>query len=391
MSLGVLTAPQRRVFAAFFIYAFALGNLFPRLGDIQLAMGIREGALGGALMGIALGSQISLMFAGPHIERAGYRRSLLVLVPLASLLVAVASLAPTPLVFFSILVLVGLVIGGIEIIINVEADRTEALIGRRVMNRAHAFWSFGMFAAGLVGAVVRQIGISPPVHLFAMVLVITGSLFLVLRHFDPAPARAVENETHPVFVRPTAAILVLVGFTLSAMLLEGAGSDWSVIFMRDVFATAPFVSGLAFAAGSFAQAAMRFFADRIVERFGPVPVARTLITTLGTGAVLVVFSIHPAMALIGFALMGMGTSAIFPLAMSAAAQRTDRPAIANVAALAQLSFITFLVAPPLLGFVAQHLGIRFAFALGLPLVIVSFFTVSVLSPARPAKPVPAHG
>ena len=85
--------------------------------------------------------------------------------------------------------------------------------------------------------------------------------------------------------------------------------------------------------------------------------------------------------------MGVGTSVMFPLAMSAAAQRTDRPAALNVAALAQISFVAFLLGPPLLGFVAQHLGIRWSFGFGLPLVLLSFVTASALAP-RP-RPVAA--
>jgi MFS family permease len=81
----------------------------------------------------------------------------------------------------------------------------------------------------------------------------------------------------------------------------------------------------------------------------------------------------------------VGTSVMFPLAMSAAAQRSDRPAATNVAALAQTSFVSFLLAPPLLGFVAEHWGIRLTFGLGLPLVLLSVAVSSTLrTPARPA-------
>ena len=78
--------------------------------------------------------------------------------------------------------------------------------------------------------------------------------------------------------------------------------------------------------------------------------------------------------------MGIGTSAIFPLAMSAAAQRTDRPAAVNVAALAQISFVAFLLGPPLLGYVAEHFGIRWTFGLGLPLILLSLVTAGALAP-----------
>lgn len=87
------------------------------------------------------------------------------------------------------------------------------------------------------------------------------------------------------------------------------------------------------------------------------------------------------LALAGFALIGIGTSVMFPLAMSAAAQRADRPASTNVAALALISFVSFLLAPPLLGFDAEHWGIRWTFALGLPLVLLSAALVSALQAA----------
>lgn len=80
-------------------------------------------------------------------------------------------------------------------------------------------------------------------------------------------------------------------------------------------------------------------------------------------------------------MIGTGTSVVFPLAMSAAAQRTDRPAATNAAALAQIFFVSFLLAPPLLGFVAEHWGIRWTFALGLPLVLLSAARVSTMQTA----------
>ena len=99
------------------------------------------------------------------------------------------------------------------------------------------------------------------------------------------------------FARPTLAIIVLVCVTMSAMVMEGAGIDWSAIYMRDVFAAAPFWAGFAVALGAGAQAIARFFADRFVERFDPVTVARTLLSILGLGALLVFFASMPWMAL----------------------------------------------------------------------------------------------
>jgi MFS family permease len=172
--------------------------------------------------------------------------------------------------------------------------------------------------------------------------------------------------------------------------MEGAGIDWSAIYMRDIFAVEPFWAGFAVALVAGSQAFARFFADGFVERYSPVLVARVLLAVLGAGVVLVFFAPHALLAYLGFALIGIGSSALFPLAMSAAAQQTDRPAAINVAALAQFSFTAFLLGPPLLGYVAEHFGIRWAFGVGLPLVLLGLLTAHVLSPRVTAKQVPAE-
>jgi MFS family permease len=384
MRFGIELPPQQRVYGGFFIYSFCMGSLPPRLPDIQRAMGIEEGALGLGLIGAALGTLISLSFAGPLLDRFGYRRSILVLIPLLALGYALASFATGPIAFFLLLVPVGLVIGGIEIILNLEADRTEHMIGWRIMNRSHAFWSFGFFSAGIVSAAIAQTGLSVQLHLLLMVPVVVVGVALLLGRFNPAPHRTGgSTEEAPRFAAPTLAIMVLVAVTLSAMIMEGAGIDWSAIYMRDEFQVSPFLAGFAVALGAFTQAVTRFFADPFVERYSPTIVSRVLLSVLGLGAVIVFFSPADWLSLVGFGLMGVGTSVIFPLAMSAAAQRTDRPAASNVASLAQISFVAFLLGPPLLGYVAEHFGIRWSFGIGIPLVLLSL----VFAGALGAKPI----
>ena len=368
-----------RVYAAFFLYAFAIGGIFPRLPEIQRALGVAEGAFGLALIGAACGTMVSLSLAGRFLERVGHRRALLALVALLPLCYALASTARSALAFFLWLIPAGLCIGAVEIIVNLEADRVEHQTGRRFMNRAHAFWSVGFFAAGALGALLSQLGVSPQAHLALVVPLQALAVALLLGRFDAAAHRATTHSAAPArFARPTAGVMLLVALALSAMVLEGAGADWSAIYMRDVFGAGPFVAGIAVATGAAAQAIARFFADRFVERHQPVAVARVLLGVLGAGSLLVFVAPSGWAALLGFALMGVGTSAIFPLAMSAAAQRTDRAPATNVAALAQISFVAFLLGPPLLGTLAQAFGMRWVFGAGLPLVALSFAASAAL-------------
>ncbi|HEY4202026.1 MAG TPA: MFS transporter [Devosiaceae bacterium] len=382
---GLSLPPQMRVFGAFFVYSFCMGSIFPRLPDMQAQMGVTAAGLGLGLIGAPVGTLISLTLAAPLLERLGYRRAILMLIPLLSVFYALSTISTSPTMFFVLLLPVGLCIGCIEIIINLEADRTEHLLGRRIMNRSHAFWSIGFFSAGLIGAYIAQLGISPTLHLAAMIPVVTVATLVWLGRFDPAPHRGgTSTAAAPRFAAPTLAIGVLVAVTLSAMVMEGAAMDWSAIYMDKIFRATPFLAGFAVAVAAFSQGATRFFIDSFVERYSPVDVARILLVILGLGALLVFFAAADWQALLGFGLIGIGTSAIFPLAMSAAAQRTDRPSAINVAALAQISFVAFLLGPPLLGFVADHFGHRWIYGIGLPLVALSL----AAAPALGRKPIP---
>ena len=389
--IGLDLEPRRRVFAAFFLYAFAMGGIFPRLPEVQRAMGATEGALGLALIGASTGTLVSLSLAGRLLDRVGHRRALLALTPAMAACYALASFATAPWMLFALLVPCGLCIGAVEIIVNLEADRVEHQGERRIMNRAHGFWSIRFFVAGLFGAGLSQAGVSVQQHLLLDALLVLAATVLLLGRFSAAPHRSEISEGHetPHFARPTLAILALVAVTLSAMVLEGAGAEWSAIYMRDVFGSGHFIAGSAVAVGAMMQAITRFFADNFVERFSPVGVARLLLGLLGVGAGAVLLAPSAAIAFAGFALMGVGTSVIFPLAMSAAAQRTDRSAAVNVATLAQTSFVVFLLGPPLLGLVAQYWGIRWSFGIGLPLVVLSLAMAAVLKPGGAAIGRPA--
>ena len=378
--------PKDAVFVSFFLYAFSLGTLFPRLGDLQNQMDIDKATLGFALIGLPLGVQITLLFADRIVRRFNFRLILMLGIPLLSISQCFAALSQGPFMFAGILILGGVSIAVIEVAVNLEADRVEAQSGQRIMNRSHAYWSFGFFGAGIAGAGFSQLGISPFVH-FALVTVFGSILTILLfvKYNAAKPRRQSVLVKNKSFVWPSKGIFLLVFFSLSAMLVEGASIDWSVIFMRDIFNTVPIVSGLALALAAIAQGFIRYFADQFVDKYGPERVSLYSLIAMVLGVGCVVFSFDPMIALLGFLLMGGGSAVIFPLAMSAAAQRTDKTPEENVASLAQFVFVIFLLAPPILGFVGEHAGLRWSFALCFPLLIISFFTIHSLNVQKDDK------
>ncbi len=134
MRIGLSLSRPHQVYASFAIYSFAMGNIFPRLGDVQTQMGVTTGALGLGLIGAPIGTLLTLTFATPFLERTGFRPALLAAIPLVALLYAIAVQAIGLVVFFFLLLPVGMAIGCVEIMINTEADRVAYLVGLAIRN-----------------------------------------------------------------------------------------------------------------------------------------------------------------------------------------------------------------------------------------------------------------
>jgi len=384
-------AQHHRLYACFFLFSVATGAVLSRLPDVQHNLGVTESQLGLTLIGMAIGSLISLTFASPIIERFGSRKTALVTVlGTAALYCSVAYIHWAPLAFMA-LVAAGLLAGALEINLNVQLDRREAELGRGIMSRAHGFWSLGFFVTSLVSAGIRQAGIPIEWHVavvLALVLVV-GAIIISGLHEAPVRAHtAADDQVHRIAF-PTWGLLPLCIIGMAAFLAEGAGVDWSTIYMRDVFAAEPFVGGMGLTLFTFFMAGARLFIDPVVDRYGARAVATLLLVATALGLFAVAFAPSTAVALVGFSLLGVGCSAVYPLAVSAAAQRTDRPAAVNVAAMGQVTFVVFFLAPPLLGFVAQYMGIRNSYLVCLPLVFAALALIRSL-PARRGLPGPGE-
>ena len=385
-----MIAPQYRIYASFFLFALTSGAMMSRLPDLQHNLGLTQGELGLTLIAMSIGSLISLTFSAPLLGRLGSRVTALITVLGTALCFAIVPWLPNAASVFVVLFICGLLAGALEINLNVETDRLEAMTGRRYMNRAHGSWSLGFFVTALLGASIRQAGIPVQWHLAmtsGAALLIGGAL---LYNMAPAPLRT-DGHTGdvPRIAFPTWGLAPLCMIGMAAFLIEGSGVDWSAIYMRDVFASEPFVGGLGLTFFGFFMAVVRLTIDPVVARFGPRNVALALLGIATVGILLVGFAPAEWIALLGFTLLGIGASAVYPLAVSAAAQRTDRPAAVNVAALGQITFVVFFLGPPILGFIAQYLGIRNSYLIVLPIIALGLLSTRALPTRATAAPVGA--
>ena len=375
--------PHQIVFVGFFIYAFSLGAMFPRLDDIQTSLEIDKAELGLLLLCIPLGLQITLLFADRLVRAISLKNVICIGIP-SICFTQFAAVAVNQIAFFAFfLIICGAFVAVVEVAINLEADRVEHAMGSRIMNRSHAFWSIGFFSAAVVGALFSQFKVMLEIHF----LLVCGIAFLISKiifeDYIVASPRHTNVAKIKKFSLPTGPIFVMVLFTMSAMLVEGASIDWSVIFMREIHSASPFISGFSLAMAAFSQALVRFFGDNLLNKFGPILISVASLFFMFLGIFLVVLSNSSILAILGFLFLGAGSAVIFPMAISIAASRSDRPAETNVASLTQFAFGMFLLGPPILGFVGEAYSLRWSFSLCIPLLILSCLMLLIMIKKEP--------
>src|SRR4051812_23767292 len=152
-------APHVRIYSVMFLFALALGGLLSRMPDLKQHLGVTDGQLGLTLIGMAIGSLISLTVSAPIIKRLGARWTAFLTIFGTAAMYALVPWLPTAPAVFGALFVAGLLAGALEINVNIEADKLEAQLGRRIMNRVHGMWSLGFFATALLGAGIRQAGV----------------------------------------------------------------------------------------------------------------------------------------------------------------------------------------------------------------------------------------
>ena len=375
--------PHQIVFVGFFIYAFSLGAMFPRLDDIQTSLEIDKAELGLLLLCIPLGLQVTLLFADRLVRAISLKNVICLGIP-SICFTQFAAVAVNQIAFFAFfLIICGAFVAVVEVAINLEADRVEHALGSRIMNRSHAFWSIGFFSAAVVGALFSQFKVMLEIHF----LLVCGIAFLISKiifeDYIVASPRHTNVTKIKKFSLPTGPIFVMVLFTMSAMLVEGASIDWSVIFMREIHSASPFISGFSLAMAAFSQALVRFFGDNLLNKFGPILISVASLFFMFLGIFSVVLSNSSILAILGFLFMGAGSAVIFPMAISIAASRSDRPAETNVASLTQFAFGMFLLGPPILGFVGEAYSLRWSFSLCIPLLILSCLMLLIMIKKEP--------
>lgn len=376
------------VAAMFLANGFVIGNWAPQIPLLLPRFGITESTLGLLILGLGLGAVVAMAGSGRLIASIGAARTLWIFAPLASVVLLAVVAAPTLPLLALAMVVMGAVIGCMDVAMNANAVEVERQLGRAIMSSSHGFWSLGGFAGGMTGgALISAFG---PLGHAALTSALTLVLVLIAlpRLIAPAP-EPVETRRGQSHWPKGGAIYLLGVMALFSMVPEGAVLDWAALYLRQELGAGIAASGLAFGAFSGAMAVMRFAGDGIRNRFGAVRVLR--VSALIAAAGMLAGSLAPSapLAILAFTLAGLGIANTVPVVISAAGNHagggaSSGPAIALVT---MMGYSGILVAPSLIGWIAETVGFRPTFA-GLAVLLLVVAAQSARVGAADGRPRP---
>ena len=296
-----------------------------------------------------------------------------ILAVIDGLMLVVVALAPSITTLAIALFIFGAAHGSMDVTMNAWAGEVERHLKKPVMNSFHGMWSVGAGLGAATGYFAVNLEASPQVHfMIAALLALALALPFGLMPWTSERREKVEGE--PIYPLPKGALAVAGIITFCAALGEGAMADWSAIFLIDVAEVDEAKAALGFAVFSCAMVFMRFTADQVIMRTGPVLVARVGGVVAGLGTLLAVLVGNYYVILAGFMLMGLGFSVVFPLAFSRATNDGNLAPGAAIASVATLGYGGMLLGPVIIGFIAEASSIRMSFAV---VAALSFLIVAL--------------
>jgi fucose permease len=391
------TALDRRALRSVAVQFFANGTVYatviPRLPDIRDRVDISIGALGVVLTIGGVASLLGTLVTARVMARLGSRRVMIY--------GALCSVGFLPVIGFSTSpILLAVALFGLlffDIFIDVAMNMQGSVLSARrhtpVMNRLHGLWSLGSVFGGLVTVLTLRAGVSTPVHLCAMAVLLAGALLFVapgLLRRDEAPhvdldagAAGEGRSRHRAF--GLASMLLFMGGA-TAMTIEVTNGDWASFRLADDLGARPGIAALAFLAFTSGMTAGRLGGDWVQVRVGAGTLFRTAAVVAGVGSAFATLVPVQWVSIAGFLVAGLGTSVLFPQLYDRAAKWPGAPGSGFAAMLIGQRGAGMLV-PLAVGTLANtaSLGVGDAMAIVVVPAVLVVFVETFVTPA-PRRP-----
>ncbi len=359
----------------FFICGLNFATWATRIPDFKATLHLSDAELGTVLMGLPIGSLVSLPIAGWLLTKYASRWITLIAVVMYVVVLPSLGFLSSAVTLFTGLFFFGMAGDIMNIAMNTQVVSLEAKINKIIMSSFHAIFSIGLMAGAFLGGILEKESFTTQEH-FSLVALL-NIIIIPLSFPNLLIDKPVQDESKPkssiLNLGPYLITLSFIAFC--GMLCEGAMADWISLYFKEYSPNSPFPITIGFSFFAAAMVVGRFIGDSISLKYGVSNILVLNGILLGLGMLLTLLFPSIFLKIAGCFITGIGISTIVPLIYSQAGnQKEIMPSIA-IAGVSTIAYIGFLLGPVLIGYLSDFIGLDKA----LYLIVILGFVAAFIS------------
>lgn len=347
----------------FFGMGFCFSTWASRIPDIKSTLNMSEALLGSMLFVLPIGQLAAMPFSGNVVTHYGSRIISILGLLVYTFCLILLGLATTIWQLAIGLFLFGFFSNFCNIAINTQGVYTQQLYDKPIIGSFHGTWSLAGFCGALVGLLMLTFGLSPLIHFaLAFVLVLLIILFNYKYILNAKSKQEEKHNSYSFFKNPDLTLIWLGIICFCGMASEGIMFDWSGVYFKEIVKAPGALVILGYTSFMVSMAIGRFLSDILVHKYKAKRVLIISGIIISTGLYLAVLLPYLISCTIAFMLVGFGVSNVIPIIFNTAGNHEKVPTGIALTIITSISFLGFLIGPPLIGFIAEVTNLKYSFA-----------------------------
>lgn len=379
---------HKAIIVIFTMSGISISTWFSRTPEVRDLLQANTGTMGLILLGLSVGSIVGLVLSNVFVRKKGGRVAIVIsafLMFLGFTTLAIGSTLSSIFVVTAGLFLFGAGSGMCNVAMNLEGTEIEYSIKKTILPILHASFSIGTLIGAGAGILFIHLGVSVLNHLLVIALLFFLSILICTRFIPHGTGKDQHekqsdtiDDTQTPWLNKRTVSLAMIALCLA--FVEGSANDWIPLAMVDGYQVSHSMSTVIYALFLCGMISGRLISGRLIDRFGRVLLLRIAILSAAAGLFLVILKISLVVCMISIFLWGLGASLGFPLTISAAGD-DSRYAVKRVSIVTLSGYTASLSGPPILGLLANQVGLLHAFIFVLfAICIAGIFTKAVAKP-----------
>lgn len=352
----------------FFGMGFCFATWASRIPDIKSMLQLSEAGLGTLLFALPVGQLVGMPFSGRIVAKYGSRNIVIMALPVYAFCLTLLGLATVKWQLALGLFLFGFFGNFCNIAVNTQGVYTQQLFDKPIMGSFHGSWSLAGFFGALTSLLMLALELTPYQHflvafVFSLLIVLFNYKFIIKAKVK----KKGEQEKYSFIKNPDMTLIWLGIVCFCGMASEGVMFDWSGVYFKEIIKAPGALVVLGYTTFMISMASGRFLSDILVRKYGAKKILMISGIVISSGLYTAVLFPYLIPCTIAFMMVGFGVSNVVPIIISVAGKNEKVPTSIALTIVSSISFLGFLMGPPLIGFIAELTSLKYSFA------IIGFF------------------